>query len=136
MLILLNLALALAQIALAPWAAAYYRQPRVADLLRWQALLYLPTPFIALSYAQLCRRMDFKRQAQVFTIASVASAAAALAGALAGLGVWTLVLAPIVLFTVRAIGMTIAAGGVGSSGEGRVGKECVSTCRLRWAPEP
>src|SRR3546814_8944068 len=53
-------------------------------------------------YAQLCRRMDFKRQAQVFTIASVASAAAALAGALAGLGVWTLVLAPIVLFTVRA----------------------------------
>src|SRR3546814_7203588 len=48
MLILLNLALALAQIALAPWAAAYYRQPRVADLLRWQALLYLPTPFIAL----------------------------------------------------------------------------------------
>src|SRR3546814_12212762 len=89
MLILLNLALALAQIALAPWAAAYYRQPRVADLLRWQALLYLPTPFIALSYAQLCRRMDFKRQAQVFTIASVASAAAALAGALAGRGVWT-----------------------------------------------
>ncbi len=71
MLILLNLGLALAQIALAPWAAAYYRQPRVADLLRWQALLYLPTPFIALSYAQLCRRMDFKRQAQVFTIASV-----------------------------------------------------------------
>src|SRR3546814_11159619 len=112
MLILLNLALPLAQIALAPWAAAYYRQPRVADLLRWQALLYLPTPFIALSYAQLCRRMDFKRQAQVFTIASVASAAAALAGALDGLGVWSLLLAPIVLFTVRASGMTIAAGWV------------------------
>ncbi|HVI98375.1 MAG TPA: lipopolysaccharide biosynthesis protein [Sphingomonas sp.] len=112
MLILLNLGLALAQVALAPWAAAYYRQPRVADLLRWQALLYLPTPFIALSYALLCRRMDFKRQAHVFTIASIASAGAALAGALAGMGVWTLVLAPIVLFTVRAVGMTIAAGGL------------------------
>ncbi|MCM8730921.1 lipopolysaccharide biosynthesis protein [Hephaestia sp. GCM10023244] len=112
MLIVLNLGLAFIQIALAPWAAAYYRQPAVTDLLRWQALLYLPTPFIALSYAQLCRRMDFKRQAQVFTIASVASAATALAGAMAGLGVWTLVLAPIVLFTVRAVGMTIAAGGL------------------------
>src|SRR3546814_18688929 len=111
MLILLNLALALAQIALAPWAAAYYRQPRVADLLRWQALLYLPTPFIALSYAQLCRRMDFKRQAQVFTIASVASAAAALAGALAGLGVWTLEI-----------------------GRAPCRKECVITCRSRWSP--
>jgi O-antigen/teichoic acid export membrane protein len=109
MLILLNLGLALVQVALAPLAAAYYRQPMVADLLRVQALLYLPTPFIALSYALLCRRMDFKRQAHVFTVASVLSAAAALGGALAGLGVWTLVLAPIVLYAARAVGMTIAA---------------------------
>src|SRR3546814_20447010 len=69
MLILLNLALALAQIALAPWAAAYYRPPRVADLLRWQALLYLPTPFIPLSYEQLCRRMAFTRPSPAFPIA-------------------------------------------------------------------
>ena len=109
MLIVLNLALALAQIALAPIAAAYYRQPMVADLLRVQAVFYLLTPFIALSYALLCRRMEFKRQAHVFTIASVLSAAAALGGALAGLGVWTLVLAPFVLYLVRAVGMTIAA---------------------------
>jgi O-antigen/teichoic acid export membrane protein len=109
MLIVLNLGLALVQVALAPLAAAYYRQPMVADLLRVQASFYLLTPFIALSYALLCRRMDFKRQAHVFTIASVLSAAAALGGALAGLGVWTLVLAPAVLYATRAVGMTIAA---------------------------
>jgi hypothetical protein len=42
-------------------------------------------------------------------ISATAGALAALAGAYGGLGVWTLVLAPIVLFATRAIGMTWAA---------------------------
>jgi O-antigen/teichoic acid export membrane protein len=109
MLVLLNLVLGLLQLALAPVAAAYYRQEMVADLLRVQALLYLPTPFIAFSYALLARRMDFRRQAQVNLVSSVMGALAALGGALAGWGVWTLVFAPIVLFTTRAIGLTWAA---------------------------
>ena len=109
MLIALNAALALAQLALAPVAAAYYRQPEVANLLRVQALLYLATPFIALPYALLSRAMDFRAQAKVNMVAAVAGAVAALTGAVAGLGVWTLVFAPMTLFAVRAIGMTIAA---------------------------
>ena len=109
MLLLLNATLAIGQLAIAPVAAAYYRQPMVADMLRVQALLYLTTPFIALPYAMLARTMDFRRQAQVNICASVASATAALAGALAGWGVWTLVAAPLVLFAARAIGMTVAA---------------------------
>ncbi|MDF7774748.1 lipopolysaccharide biosynthesis protein [Sphingomonas sp. AOB5] len=109
MLILLNLALAAAQIAAAPYAAAYYRQPEVANLLRVQALLYLATPFIALPYALLSRSMDFKHQAQVNLVSALAGAFTALGCALYGLGVWTLVLAPIALFFTRAIGMTIAA---------------------------
>lgn len=110
MLLLLNGVLALAQVfVLAPAAAAYYRQPIVAHMLQVQALLYLTTPFIALSYALLSRAMDFKLQARANILASVAGAAAALCGAMAGLGVWTLVLAPLALFGVRAVGMTIAA---------------------------
>ncbi|BCA59623.1 lipopolysaccharide biosynthesis protein [Sphingomonas sp. HMP6] len=110
MLLLLNGALAAAQVLiLAPAAAAYYRQPIVADMLRAQALFYFATPFIALPYALLSRSLDFKGQARVNIIASIASASAALGGALMGLGVWTLVFAPMVLFGVRAIGMTIAA---------------------------
>ena len=110
MLLLLNACLAAIQgLVLAPAAAAYYRQPIVADMLRVQALLYLTTPFIALPYALLSRTLDFRMQARVNILASVAAAAAALVGALIGLGVWTLVWAPIVLFGVRAIGMTIAA---------------------------
>lgn len=107
MLILLNLGLGAIQFLAAPLVASYYRQDMVAHMLRVQALLYLPTPFIALSYAMLSREMDFAKQARANIIASIASATAALGGALAGWGVWTLVLAPLVLFTVRAIGMTI-----------------------------
>ncbi|MCF7643776.1 oligosaccharide flippase family protein, partial [Acinetobacter johnsonii] len=42
-------------------------------------------------------------------VSALAGAITALAGALAGMGVWTLVAAPIALFFTRAIGMTIAA---------------------------
>lgn len=109
MLLIVNLTLAAGQLMIAPFAAAYYRQPIVAEMLHVQALLYLTTPFSALAYALLSRGMDFRRQARVNIIASIASASTALGGALAGLGVWTLVAAPLVLFTVRAVGLTIAA---------------------------
>lgn len=110
MLILLNLGLGTAQFACAPFAAAYYRQPIVGDLLRVQALLYLATPFIALPYALLARAMDFRKQAQVNLVSGLAGALTALVGAYMGIGVWTLVAAPMALFAVRAIGMTWAAG--------------------------
>ena len=109
MLLLLNAALAALQFAAAPLIASYYRQDAVATMLRVQCLLYLATPFIALPYALLAREMDFVRQAQVNIVASMLAAAAALGGALAGWGVWTLVAAPLVLFGARAIGMTWAA---------------------------
>ena len=109
MLLLLNGGLAAGQALLAPLAAAYYRQPIVADLLRVQALLYLATPFIALPQALLSRAMDFRHQAKANICASIASAATALGGALAGWGVWTLIAAPLVMFTVRAIVLTVAA---------------------------
>ena len=109
MLVALNFALAAAQFLAAPLAAAYYRQDMVAHLLRVQCLLYVATPFIALPYALLSRSMDFRKQAQANLAGSIAGAVAALAGALGGLGVWTLVLAPIALFWTRALVMTVAA---------------------------
>lgn len=106
LLIVLNLALAALQFAAAPLVAAYDRVPIVAHMLRVQAVLYLTTPFIALPYALLARRMDFKKQAHANMLSSIAGAFAALAGALGGMEMWTLVLAPLVLFGTRAILMT------------------------------
>lgn len=105
LLLLVNGALALLQVSLAPLAAAYYRQSEVAALLRVQALIFLATPFIAIPEVLLMRAMDFRKQALVNIAATLVSATVALGCALAGLGVWTLVLAPIALFWARAIGL-------------------------------
>jgi O-antigen/teichoic acid export membrane protein len=108
--LLLNGALALAQLAIAPIAADYYDQPMVAHLLRVQALLYLSTPFLSIPEAIMGRAMDFRRPALVNLIAAIASAAMALVGALSHWGVWTLVFAPITGFWVKAAGYVIVTG--------------------------
>lgn len=108
--LLLNGALALAQLLIAPLAADYYDQPMVAQLLRVQALLYLSTPFISIPEAIMGRALDFRRPALVNLIAAMASAALALAGALSGWGVWTLVFAPMAGFWVKAVGYVLATG--------------------------
>ena len=106
-LLLVNCSLALLQVVIAPLAADYYRQPIVADLLRTQALIFLATPFIALPEVMLMRQMNFRTQAIVNIAATVVSAAVALACALAGYGVWTLIYAPIALFWTKAIGLVV-----------------------------
>lgn len=108
-LLLVNGAIALLQVGIAPMAAAWYRQPLVAELLRLQAVIYLATPFIALPQVLLMRELDFRRPALVNLAATTISAAVALGSALAGFGVWTLVYAPIAFFWSRAIGLTLAA---------------------------
>jgi O-antigen/teichoic acid export membrane protein len=109
MLILLNLALAITQFLAAPLVALWFEEPQVADLLRVQSLLYLTVPFCALPLAILTRRMDFRRPAQVRLAGALAGATTALAGALSGWGVWTLVFAPMAILVTEAIGMTWAA---------------------------
>lgn len=109
MLLLMNGALAALQFAAAPLAAEYFRQPLVADLLRVQALFYLANPFTALGHALLVRRLEFKRQSRIDLVAAVLSALTALACAYGGLGVWTLVVAPGMLWFARAAGYFVAA---------------------------
>lgn len=109
LLIVVNLALAALQFLTAPLVAAYYQQPRVTALLRVQSLIYLTNPFLALGYAVLARELDFRKQAQVNVGSAILSALVALGGALAGLGVWTLIAAPLAGFAARALGMMSAA---------------------------
>lgn len=109
LLLMMNGAIALVQFAAAPLVAAYFRYPLVGTMLRVQCLLYFANPFIVLPGALLARAMDFRRQAKVNLLAAAAGALTALGGALGGLGVWTLVAAPLVAVWTRAIGMTIAA---------------------------
>ena len=109
MLILLNVGLALIQLFVAaPLAAAYFREPLVAETLRWQSLIYLSTPFLILPEALLTRELEFRKPAIINLLTSLVGAGVALALALYGAGVWTLVFAPISIFWSRAIMLMIA----------------------------
>ena len=109
MMLLVNGGIALILLGLAPLAAEYYRQPIVADLLRLQALIFLATPFIALPETLLVRELDFKRPALANLSAAAVSATVAITCAVGGLGVWTLVYAPLAFFWTRALVLVIAS---------------------------
>jgi O-antigen/teichoic acid export membrane protein len=109
MLILLNAGLAAIQFfAVAPLAATYYGEPVIAEMLRWQSLIYLSTPFLILPEAMLTRNLDFKKPAIVNLTSAFIGAAVALGMAFQGYGVWTLVFAPIAIFWTRAVALMIA----------------------------
>ena len=109
MLVAVSVVLAGIQLAIAPAIADFYGEPQVTNLLRVMALVFLTNPFLALGYTILARDMDFKRQAQINISSSILGASVALGGALAGLGVWTLVFAPLSAFIARGIGMMVMA---------------------------
>jgi O-antigen/teichoic acid export membrane protein len=108
LLILLNGSLALFQLLVAaPLAATYYREPMVAELLRWQSLIYLSTPFIALPEALMTRELAFRKLAVVNLSTAIFGAVVSLTMALLDYGVWTLVVTPIAMFWVRAIMLVV-----------------------------
>jgi O-antigen/teichoic acid export membrane protein len=107
--LLLNCGIAGLQIAIAPYVAAYYGRPEIADLLHLLAFVYVATPFIIIPEVILSRGLDFKKQAIVNLTAAIIGATVSLSCAFAGFGVWTLIYAPLALVFTRAIGLTIAA---------------------------
>ena len=109
MLLLLNWGLAAIQFVAAPLAATYFHQPILTSMLRWQCLLFLPMPWIALPSALLSHAMDFKKQAMANLASAFTGAITAYYCAVHGWGVWTLISAPIGAFTVRALCLTIGS---------------------------
>ncbi len=109
LLLVFNVTLAIMQFASAPFAASYFREPMVADMLRVQALIFLTVPFSALPSELLARRLEFRRQGQINLVTAIVGAALALLLAWLGFGVWALVYAPVAMFATRAIGLSIAA---------------------------
>ncbi len=101
--------LASVQFMLAPYAAEYFGEPVVADMLRLQAIIFLTVPFTALPGEWLARSLDFRKAGQVNMGAAVVGALTALGLAWLGWGVWALVYAGISIFVARAIGLMIAA---------------------------
>jgi len=109
MLLMANILLAAIQFAFAPYAAAYFEEPIVADMLRVQAAIFLTIPFIALPSEWLARGLEFRKQGKVNMISALIGAMTALALAWLGWGVWALIYSGLSIFVTRALGLMIAA---------------------------
>lgn len=109
-LLLFNMALGVTQWFAAPFVAAYYGQPILEQMMHAQTAIYVLTPFIALPQILLARKLDFRAQAKADLAGAVSGGVTALVGAWNGLGVWTLIIAPIAQQMVRATILTRAAG--------------------------
>jgi O-antigen/teichoic acid export membrane protein len=109
LLLLLNGSLAAIQFLTAPLAAAYFREPQVADMLRIQAVIFLTIPFAAVPQELLARRIEFRNQGIVNLASAAVGGLVAFGLAWLGYGVWALVFAPVAMFATRAIGLSLAA---------------------------
>lgn len=109
LLLLLNGSLAAIQFLTAPLAAAYFREPLVADMLRIQAIIFLTIPFAAVPQELLARRIEFRNQGLVNLASATVGGVVAFTLAWLDFGVWALVYAPVAMFATRAIGLTLAA---------------------------
>ncbi|WP_298308377.1 lipopolysaccharide biosynthesis protein [uncultured Erythrobacter sp.] len=109
MLIVANVLLASIQFLFAPFAAAYFDEPIVAELLRVQAVIFLTIPFIAMPSEWLARKLEFRKQGQANMASALVGAMTALFLAWLGWGVWALIYAGLSIFVARAIGLMWAA---------------------------
>jgi O-antigen/teichoic acid export membrane protein len=107
MVILVNTVLFGLVAAAAPLVAAFFGEDRLIDLIRAVAFSFLLSIPSVIPNALLQRGLEFKWRSLVDLSAIVASGAATLALALAGFGVWSLVLGALVATAWRSLGINL-----------------------------
>jgi O-antigen/teichoic acid export membrane protein len=96
-----NLLMAMALSALAPFAALWYAEPDLVDVMRMLTLELLISALAAVPQAQLERQLRFRQLSVASISAGIAGASTTLVLALLGLGVWSLVFGNLTLALVR-----------------------------------
>src|SRR4051812_21137905 len=94
---------------LAPLLAAVYDESEVIPITLVLALAFPLSALAAVQIALAERTMQFRRLSVVESSALAVSYGAAIAGAVAGLGVWALVLQPVVLAAVRSSALWLSS---------------------------
>jgi O-antigen/teichoic acid export membrane protein len=92
----------------APYAAAFYHEPRVTSLLRVMALGIVLRSLYIVPYSLLRRELNMRRQSIVRVLGSLGDSVSTLILAWSGFGVWALALGPLVSHIIQAIGLAIA----------------------------
>jgi teichuronic acid exporter len=88
----------------APLIAWFFSEPRLVPIIRVLSLNFVLVSAYFLPQALMSREMNFKTRSIIELIANLTSSAVVLSLALAGFGVWALVLGPFGMHLVRAIG--------------------------------
>lgn len=107
--IVTNLSCFLIMILAAQPLAAFFGEPGLADLIRALSLQFLILIFEALPLSQLDRDLDFKKRSIVEFSTMFVSSLIILALALAGAGVWALVVGHLLSQSFRVIGLNVIA---------------------------
>lgn len=94
--------------SIAPWFAQWFNEPIYTDLLRVSAITFLVRPLSDVPSSLLQRAMRYKAHAIIHALAGVVGGAASISMAVAGWGVWSLVLGGLV-GTVASIALLLAA---------------------------
>jgi teichuronic acid exporter len=94
--------------ALAYPAAWFYGEPRLAPLLQFASLMFIPLALQAVPRSLLDKRLDLKTVSRVDLVARISSGSLILLLAWGGVGVWSLVIGPLVAATLRAAGFGLA----------------------------
>lgn len=88
---------------LSDWVAEYFKDERIALLLKVNACIFLLAPLRAIPDALLDRELAFKLKSQIEISASISAAAISVVMAIIGFGVWALVAAQLANFIIRAL---------------------------------
>lgn len=92
----------------APAISSFYDQPQLTMLVRVLSLGVIANSFAIIPRAMFTKEVNFKIQAKVNLTASVVSGVIAIGAALAGLGVWSLVIRQLAMNTVQSLFLSLS----------------------------
>ncbi|OFW03062.1 MAG: hypothetical protein A3G20_01585 [Acidobacteria bacterium RIFCSPLOWO2_12_FULL_59_11] len=101
--LLMNVALYGLSVLSAPVVAAFYNEPRVAEVIRVASVVFIIRSLGLVSYNMLTREMMFNRQSQAEMIGNLSGAVATLVLAMKGFGVWSLVYGNIAIELIKNV---------------------------------
>lgn len=92
-----------------PFVADFYNEPELVDLIRIVSLVLPLGTLQVVPRAMLAKKLDFKSIGMIELVSNFAGGVATLAAAWAGLGVWSLAIGNLVIYSCLAIGFNIAS---------------------------
>lgn len=105
--IMVNVTLFVVMWSSAPICAAFFREPRVAAIVRVLSVQYVLMSFSVIPQAQLSRRLDYKGPSLIELSAAMTTSVTTLVLALSGAGVWALVWGSMAAALCRTVGLNL-----------------------------